>query len=77
MTTESFSLMGGPLHEIGRRLGLVRGTNTVRLGLALGVGMWLVILALCALEGVTSRLFELSVIGGSVRLLVAIPLFFM
>jgi hypothetical protein len=77
MTTESFSLMGGPLHEIGRRLGLVRGTNTVRLGLALGVGMWLVILALCALEGVTSRLFQLSVIGGSVRLLVAIPLFFM
>jgi hypothetical protein len=75
-TMEPFSLMGGPLHEIGRRLGLVRGTNTVRLGLALGVGLWLVILALCALEGVTDRLFQLSVIGGSVRLLLVIPLFF-
>jgi hypothetical protein len=77
MTThESFSLVGGPLDQMGRRLGLVRGTNTVRLGLALGVGLWLVILALSVLEGVTARLFQLSAIGGSVRLLLAIPLFF-
>jgi hypothetical protein len=73
---ESFSLMGGPLDAVGRRVGLVRDTNSVRLGLVLGVGLWLVILALCVIEGVTDRLFQLSVIGGSVRLLLAIPLFF-
>jgi len=35
---ERFSLLGGPLHGLGCRLGLVRGgTNTVALGLALGM----------------------------------------
>lgn len=43
---ESFSLLDGPLHELGRRLGLVRGeTNTVLLGLAMGWGLWLLIVA--------------------------------
>jgi len=74
---ESFSLLGGPLHQIGRRLGLVRGTNTVRLGLALGVGLWLVIVALALIGGTTDRLFQLSVVGGHARLLLVIPLFFM
>jgi len=74
---ESFSLFGGPLDRIGRRLGLVRGTNTVRLGLVLGVGLWLVILALALLGGVTGRLFQLSVVAGHVRLLLVIPLLFM
>lgn len=37
----SFSLLGGPLHRIGARLGLVRNhTNTVRLGLAIGGTLW-------------------------------------
>lgn len=36
-----FSLLGGPLHGLGSRLGLVRGgTNTFRLGLALGLLAW-------------------------------------
>jgi hypothetical protein len=35
---EKFSLLGGPLHRLGRRPGLVRGeTNMVALGLALGL----------------------------------------
>ena len=71
-----FSLLGGPLHRLGRRLGLVRGTNTVLLGLTLGVGLWLVVVALALVEGVTDRLFDLSVIGGHARLLLVIPLFF-
>ena len=74
---EPFSLLGGPLHRIGRRLGLVRGTNTVGLGFALGVGSWLVVVALAVAAGVTDRLFPLSVVGGHARLLLAIPLFFM
>ena len=73
---EPFSLLGGPLHQLGRRLGLVRGTNTVLLGLTLGVGLWLVVLALALVEGVTDRLFDLSVVGGHARLLLVIPLFF-
>jgi hypothetical protein len=72
----SFSLLGGPLNQIGRRLGLVRGTDTVWLGLALGVGLWLVVVALALAQGVASRLFSLSVVGGHARLLLVIPLFF-
>ena len=73
-----FSLLGGPLHALGRRLGLVRGaTNTVRLGLVLGVGPWLVLLVLALLAGDGSKLFSLSVIAAHVRLLAVIPLFFL
>ena len=54
--------------EIGLRLGLVRGTNTVRLGLVLGVGLWLVVGALGVIQGVTDRLFAMSVVGGHARL---------
>jgi len=55
----------------------VRGTNTVRLGLVLGVGLWLVIVALSLLGGSTEHLFKLSVVAGHVRLLLVIPLLFM
>jgi hypothetical protein len=73
-----FSLLGGPLHQLGRRLGLVRGgTNTVLLGLTIGVGLWLVALALALIEGVTGRFFTLGLLGVHARLLVVIPLFFM
>jgi hypothetical protein len=73
--TTNFSLLGGPLYQLGRRLGLVRGeTNTVLLGLALGGGTWIVIVVLAAIGGVVDRLWSLSVIGGHARLLVAIPL---
>jgi hypothetical protein len=73
-----FSLLGGPLHQLGRCLGLVRGgTNTVLLGLTIGVGLWLVALALALIEGVTGRFFTLGLLGVHARLLVVIPLFFM
>ena len=73
---EPFSLIGGPLHQLGRRLGLVRGTNTVALGLVLGVGLWLVMVVLAVVEGITDRLFDMSVVAGHARLLLVIPLFF-
>jgi len=76
--SEGFSLLGGPLHRLGCRLGLVRGgTNTVALGLALGALLWTILVALAFIEGVGHRLFSLSVIGAHVRLLVVIPLFFL
>jgi hypothetical protein len=72
-----FSLLGGPLHRLGCRLGLVRdGTNTVALGLALGAFLWIVLLALALVEGFGHVFFSMAAIGGHVRLLVAIPLFF-
>jgi len=71
-----FSLLGGPFHQLGRRLGLVRGTNTVLFGLTIGVGLWLVVLALAFIGGVTGQIFTLKLIGGHARLLVVIPLFF-
>jgi hypothetical protein len=38
---EEFSLLGGPLHRLGKRLGLVHeGRNTFPLRLALGVFSW-------------------------------------
>ena len=61
---------------MGRWLGLVRGTDTVHLGLALGVGMWLVVVGFAALQGFTDRLFTMSVVAVHARLLLVIPLFF-
>jgi hypothetical protein len=75
---ENFSLLGGPLHRLGVRLGLVRsGTNTVRLGLALGLLPWLALLVLALIDGTAHLLFSLAVIGAHARLLLAIPLFFL
>lgn len=74
---EHFSLLGGPLHRLAERLGLVRdGTNTVALGLVLGASLWVVLLLLALLEGVGDLVFSVPSIGAHVRLLVAIPLFF-
>lgn len=74
---EEFSLLGGPLHRLGCRLGLVRnGTNTVALGLALGVFPWVVLLALVLTENLGSAFFSIGLISSHVRLLVAIPLLF-
>jgi len=74
---QDFSLLGGPLHRLGCRLGLVRGgTNTVVLGLVLGAFPWLVLLALALVEGLGHALFSIAAIGAHVRLLVTIPLFF-
>jgi hypothetical protein len=75
---EKFSLLGGPLHRLGRRLGLVRReTNTVALGLALGLVSWSILWGLASIRGVSDRLFSLSAIALDVRLLVVIPLFFL
>jgi len=50
---DEFSLLGGPLHRLGCRLGLVRGTSkTVALGLVLGFVSWGVLLALALIEGI-------------------------
>jgi len=75
---QELSLLGGPLQWLGCRLGLVRdGSNTIRLGVALGLFCWVVLLALAFLEGFGRRIFSLPAIGSHVRLLVAIPLMFL
>ena len=71
------SVLGGPLQRLGRRLGLVRGeTNTTRLGVALGGLTWAVLVLLALGQGFGTRILSLNGIGVHVRLLVAIPLFF-
>ncbi len=70
-----FSLLGGPLHGLGLRLGLVRhGTNTVRLGLAIGVPLWGVLMLLALVDGIDVLTFE--GFSAHARLLLAIPLLF-
>jgi hypothetical protein len=74
---ENFSLLGGPLHRLGARLGLVRGeTNSISMGLALGWLPWLVLIALASAKGGAGGLLSLSAIAVHARLLLAIPLFF-
>ena len=73
-----FYLVGGPLHRLGSRLGLVRGgTNTVWLGVAIGLSTWTVLMLLALLQAQGHKVFSLSVISGHVRLLVVIPLLFL
>jgi hypothetical protein len=72
-----FSLLGGPLHRLGCRVGLVRdGTDTTALGLVLGAVPWIILVALSLVEGLGHVLFSIDAIGAHVRLLVAIPLLF-
>ena len=74
---EPFSVLGGPLHHAGRRLGLVRGdTNTIMLGLALGWGPWLLIVGLALFEGVADRMLSMALVAAHARLLLVIPLIF-
>src|SRR5262245_66163669 len=74
---QSFSVLGGPLHRAGQRLGLVRGeTNTIMLGLALGWAPWLLIAGLALIEGVADRMFSMTLVAGHVRLLLVIQLIF-
>jgi hypothetical protein len=75
-SVENFSLLGGPLHQLGARLGLVRGANTVAMGLALGWLPWLVLIALALAQGGSQQLFSLSAVAVHARLLLAVPLFF-
>jgi hypothetical protein len=76
MERAAFSLLGGPLHELARRVRLAKGTDTVRFGLTLGVGVWVVFVILAVLAGNGDRLWSLSTIGIHVRALVVIPLLF-
>ena len=50
-TASEFSLLGGPLHRLGIRTGLVRKDNTVRLGLFIGLLLWLVMVVLALVGG--------------------------
>jgi len=73
----NFSLLGGPLYQLGCRTKLVRdGTNTTALGVALGAFPWLVLVILALVEGFGRALFSMESIGAHVRLLLAVPLFF-
>lgn len=73
-----FSLLDSPLYRLGRRLCLYSNiTNTTMPGIALGVLLWGVLVSLAYFEGVSDRLFSLSVISAHVRLLLVIPLFFL
>lgn len=58
---EKFSLLGGPLHRLGCRLGLVRErTNTLRLGLALAALLWIGLMLMASIEGVSQGIFSES-----------------
>jgi hypothetical protein len=75
--SRDLSLLGGPFHQLGCRLGLVRnGTNTVAFGLAIGLLLWSVGLVLVLVGGDIRSTFSLAVIGTHIRLLVVIPLLF-
>jgi hypothetical protein len=77
-TIRDFSIIGGPLHRLGRRLGLVRGrSDTVPLGLAIAALLWLVWVGLKLVDGARGEFFSWSFVGGHVRILVAIPMLFL
>lgn len=70
------TLLGGPLHQLGGRLGLVQaGNRTLRLGMAIGLSLWLVGALLAVLEGID--LWSIAMLGAHARLLLAIPLMFL
>jgi hypothetical protein len=70
-------LFQGPLQKLGAWLRLSRGeTGTFRLGLALSLPAWIVLVALALLSGPGLKVFSLPWIGVHVRLLLVIPLFF-
>jgi hypothetical protein len=72
-----FSLQGGPVHWLGCRLGLVKGTNTFPLGLALGLFTWGIMMVFVLINGMFLKAFSITYIGAHVRLAIAIPLLFL
>ncbi len=77
MPVPELSLFGGPLQRFGVRLGLARGgTGTFKMGLALGLPAWIILLALALLKGMGSEVLSLTLVGIHVRFLVVIPIFF-
>ena len=76
-TMPELSLVGGPLQRLGSRLGLLRGrTDTIALGMALGVFAWTVLALLAILEGFGKGILSMDLIAIHVRFLLAIPLLF-
>jgi len=73
---ESVSLLGGPLFMLGRRLRLVRGNNTIRLGIAIGFSLWILLVVVAVATQNTARAFSLAAIATHLRLLAVIPLMF-
>lgn len=71
------TFFGGPLQRLGGRLGLVRGSNTFWLGVALGLLAWGVLVLLAIVQGAGHKVFSMTMIGAHIRFLVAIPLFFL
>jgi hypothetical protein len=72
-----FSVFGGPLIKLGVRVSLVRkGTNSIRLGLVLGLATWIILIFLSLMQGSIQKIFSLQFLAGHVRFLVVIPLFF-
>jgi hypothetical protein len=70
-------LFGGPLQKLGAWLRLTRGeTGAFRLGLALSLPAWIVLIGLAFLHGPELKVFSLPWIGVHIRLLLVIPLFF-
>jgi hypothetical protein len=80
MPVEFSICRGGPVYELGRILGLPPGgRGLVRLGLVLALLTWMPLAVLTLLEGVLHegpRIGFWHSIGTHVRLLLAIPLFF-
>jgi hypothetical protein len=72
-----FTVFGGPLNKLGVQLGLVRdGTNSIRIGLVLGLLTWIILMFFTLLQGSMQKAFSLTFLAGHVRFLVVIPLFF-
>jgi hypothetical protein len=76
--SDRLSTTRGPLLQVAGRLGLIgRSGSSVAAGLAIGAGLWLVLVLLAHVEGVGHRLWTLEAIAGHVRLLLVIPLLFL
>jgi hypothetical protein len=77
-SSDQLATIRGPLLQVAGRLGLVnRSGSSVPAGLAIGGGLWLVVVLLAHIEGVGHRLWSLEAIAGHVRLLLVIPLMFL
>ncbi len=70
-------LFASPLQRLGVLTGLARGeTGSFRLGLALGLPAWCVLVLLAIAGGLVREIFSLPALGVHLRLLLVIPLFF-
>jgi hypothetical protein len=78
LSSDRLSTTRGPLLQVAGHLGLIgRSGSSVPAGLAIGAGLWLVLVLLAHFEGAGHRLWTLEAIAGHVRLLLVIPLLFL